>query len=1337
MFRSKIQINASFIPETTTDKTKLTDLVKLTKKVSSFGTYFPSFIKRLLQSPLFTDFIIIILAKTLEEMSIFLNSKIEFRFLFLSFFMSFCIPAFGQAPIEWVQSVGDTCNQGFNGIIGTSDGGVILTGYEYSGNQADALFSKLDENGTIEWSKTFGGSNDDIGYGIVESTDGGFVMAGTSTSNDGIPASNNGDCDAWIMKVNSAGALQWSHTYGGCGFDDIASINKTSDGGFIVAGTTTSPTNNIITENAGKKDALILKLDSNGNLTWSRTFGGSQNDIATAIQQTPNGGYIFSGTTWSDDIDIPNNGGFSDMWLVKLLPDGNLQWSKTFGGMGEEHANDLDLTSDGGFLLAGSSSYLAQSGTSNSVHRVDFAVTKVNASGTMVWSNVYGGTEMEKAYGGIEASTGEYIISGYSSSADGNVGNNFGFKDFWVLSLNSSGGMNWSKNYGGSQNDFSTAVTETQDGGLAFAGYTWSNDNDVTTQGGIDDGWVLKLEGAGLPPTIDLGIDQSVCIGNQITISATTSNCTGCTYLWNDGYTNANRLLEPTASTSYSVTATNNIGQTATDEINITVNPLPTVSSFINNPPCNNAAIGSIDLTPTSPNMPFTYLWNNGQTTEDLNNISAGTYSVTFTDTNNCSDEVTFILSNPSSFIVNSTTYLIDCNGDNDGLIDLQISGGTGPFDFLWSNGATTEDIANLAPGSYSVTIEDANLCQEIQSFNVTEPTALQNNPSSTNIDCSGNNNGHINLNVSGGNAPYSYIWSNGQTGNSLSNLTAGDYIVTITDNVECQIIETFSISTPTQLIGSIDASQIPCFSSSNGSVDLMVAGGTPPYSFIWSNGATTEDINNLTAGTYSVVITDNNNCTTSEQVTIEMTNELVINDITNAVSCNGDADGSIDISVTGGNGNYSYQWSNGLTSEDLSNLTPGTYDVIVVDVSNCEGSASFVISEPDPISILHSTFSESCLNSNDAFIDLNISGGSGDYTYLWSNQSTSENLSNISAGNYFVTVTDSNNCTMTESFQVMTNPAPQVESAVFDASCFGLIDGEIDLSISPTNNQYAYTWSNGPTTEDLQNLSAGNYIVTISYGNNCEVIEDFTIQQPLAITISGDIVNLECHGEQNGSINLSVSGGSNVGFQYNWNNGNTNEDLSNLNGGIYSVEITDSNNCSESASFEVMEPMLISLNGILTNPTSSTASDGAIQLFPNGGITPYTVNWSNGDNSFNPSNLSAGTYSVTLTDANDCIAEETFTLTGPVGTNDIEALTNFTLFPNPTTVSFNVNASFNSKIQGEIVITNLLGQTLDQYSFFNATIKKEFDVQQYPSGIYLVTLHTSDGQLTEKLVVD
>ncbi len=1270
-------------------------------------------------------------------MSTFLKSKIEYRFLFLSLLMSFYIAATGQAPVEWVQSVGDTCNQGFNAIMSTSDGGVILTGYEYTNHQSDVLFSKLDENGIIEWSKTFGGSKNDVGNSVIQTPDGGFVMAGNSDSADGIPGENNGDCDAWILKVNSAGAIQWNHVYGGGGFDDLASISNTSDGGFIVAGTTISPTNNIITESAGKKDALVLKLDSNGNLSWSKTFGGSQNDIASAIQQTADGGYIFSGTTWSDDIDIQNNGGFSDMWLVKLQANGNLQWSKTFGGIAEEHANALDLTSDGGYLLSGWSAYLAQNGTSNSIHHVDFAVAKVDATGTLAWSNVYGGNEMEKAYGGIESSNGEYIISGYSNSNDGNVANNYGFKDFWILSLNNNGAMNWSKNYGGTQNDFSTAVIEMQDGGLAFAGHTWSNDNDVTTQGGIDDGWVIKLEGAGLPPTVDLGIDQSVCLGDEISIIANTTNCVGCTFLWNDGNTSESRFLTPTASGNYTVTATNNFGQTAIDVINISVNPLPTVSSFTDNPPCNNAAIGSINLTPTSPNTPFTYTWSTGETTEDLTNIAAGNYNVTFTDNNNCWDELSFILSNPSSFIVNSTTNQIDCNGGNDGLIDLQISGGTGPFEYLWSNGATTEDIANLAPGSYSVTIVDANMCQEIQSFNVTEPTALQNNPTTTNIDCFGNNNGSINLNVSGGNAPYSYTWSTGQTGNNLSNLSTGDYIVTITDNVDCEIIESFSIVAPSELIGSINASQIPCFSSANGAIDLTVTGGTSPYTYLWSNGATTEDILDLMAGTYSVVITDNTNCTTSEQVTIEMTNELVINDITNSVSCNGDADGSIDINVTGGNGNYTYQWSNGLTSEDLSNLAPGTYDVVVVDISNCEGSGSFVISEPDPIVIQHNTFAESCLNSNDANIELSITGGSGNYTYQWSNQSSNPNLNNISAGNYFVTVTDGNQCTAIESFQIMTNPTPEISSAVFNASCFGLIDGLIDISVTPNNNQYTYIWNNGPSSEDIQNLSAGTYEVTVSYGNGCEIVEAYIVTEPLAIDISATVEDLVCNGDANGAINLSVSGGSNVGFQYNWSNGNTTEDLNNLSGGIYNIEITDSNNCTESTSFEVIEPELISLNGNMTHPSADASNDGEIQLFPNGGVTPYTVSWSNGDSSFNPSNLSAGTYTVTLTDANECAATASFTLMGPVDIENIDLVTNFTLFPNPADVSFNVTANFSTKVNGEIVITNLLGQILDNYSFFSDSFNQEFNTQKYPSGIYLVTLQTIDGEMTEKLVID
>ena len=318
-----------------------------------------------------------------------------------------------------------------------------------------------------------------------------------------------------------------------------------------------------------------------------------------------------------------------------------------------------------------------------------------------------------------------------------------------------------------------------------------------------------------------------------------------------------------------------------------------------------------------------------------------------------------------------------------------------------------------------------------------------------------------------------------------------------------------------------------------------------------------------------------------------------------------------------------------------------------------------------------------------------------------------------------------------------MTSPTPTIESAVFNTSCFGLIDGEIDLSIFPSNNQYTYSWSNGPNSEDLENLSAGNYVVTVSYGNGCEVVENFTITEPLEININGAVENVICNGDTNGAINLSVSGGSNVGFQYNWSNGSTTEDLNGIGAGTYQVVITDSNSCSETNSFQVVEPAPISLNGTITEPSTANSTDGAIQLFPNGGMTPYTISWSHGDSSFNPTNLSAGNYTVTLTDDNNCQSIETFNLLGPVGINDIDLITNFTLFPNPTKSSFNVTASFSTTLKGEIELTNLLGQVLNRFSFNNSSLKEEFDVSQLPTGIYLVTLKTEGGQLTKKLVVE
>jgi uncharacterized protein (DUF2141 family) len=289
------------------------------------------------------------------------------------------------------------------------------------------------------------------------------------------------------------------------------------------------------------------------------------------------------------------------------------------------------------------------------------------------------------------------------------------------------------------------------------------------------------------------------------------------------------------------------------------------------------------------------------------------------------------------------------CFGNATGSIDLSVSGGTSPYTYSWSNGAVSQDISSLVAGTYSVTITDSKGCTAILSITITQPAApLSSSMVETNIDCYGNSTGAVNLSVSGGTLPYTYNWSNASLNEDISGLLPGQYIVTITDNNGCTLKDTANLTQPLAPLSiSLTKDDADCFGAADGSIDATLTGGTTPYSYSWSNGESTEDIQNLIAGTYIVQVTDFNGCQVSADTIISQPQPIVLTSTQVDVLCYGAATGSINLLVTGGIAPYQYSWSNGATSEDVSNLVSGTYSVTATDANNCSTSYSVTITQP------------------------------------------------------------------------------------------------------------------------------------------------------------------------------------------------------------------------------------------------------------------------------------------------------------------------------------------------------------------------------------------------------
>ncbi|TNF50251.1 MAG: T9SS type B sorting domain-containing protein, partial [Bacteroidetes bacterium] len=385
----------------------------------------------------------------------------------------------------------------------------------------------------------------------------------------------------------------------------------------------------------------------------------------------------------------------------------------------------------------------------------------------------------------------------------------------------------------------------------------------------------------------------------------------------------------------------------------------------------------------------------------------------------------------------------ISCNGQNDGSIDLTVTGGNLPYTINWSNGATTEDITSLIAGTYTVSIVDVNGCSIGGSETLLEPTLLENTisafeySSGDNISCFGYNDGSIDLEVTGGNAPYTYDWSNGETTQDLSAITADTYDVTVTDLNGCVTLATITLTEPSGMSNTITALEYPsgdeisCEGLSDGSIDLTITGGVAPYTYLWSNSETTEDLTGLSAGTYSVVVTEVNGCTITTSITLVEPTTLVLSDVSTNPSCYQFSNGDIDVTVSGGSPVYTYVWSTGASTEDLTDLTSGSYSIVATDINGCEVNGTFVLTQPDSLSIeLESPLNFhdhniSLYGANDGMIYSTVNGGTTPYVYSWSNGSTEANLTGLAAGMYVVEIIDAQGCyatdtiTLTEPFEL------------------------------------------------------------------------------------------------------------------------------------------------------------------------------------------------------------------------------------------------------------------------------------------------------------------------------
>ena len=766
-------------------------------------------------------------------------------------------------------------------------------------------------------------------------------------------------------------------------------------------------------------------------------------------------------------------------------------------------------------------------------------------------------------------------------------------------------------------------------------------------------------------------------------------------------------------------------------------------------------------------------------------NLTAGTYCVLVTDANGCvaTTQIPIIQPDPiqsSGAVSNYNGFGVSCEGACDGFITPNITGGSGNYIFYsWSagdigaNAPNAETLTDLCPGVYTLQVIDTNGCEDFIDFEITEPTAIDITLDAViNVTCYEGSDGAISVSATGGAGGYNFVWNSGAyNGNIIAGLPAGIYNLVVTDANGCSEELTVEITEPAPFLANltvpaIEGSEfdIPCFGDETGSIITLIEGGTPNYDIIWSGVGITDPFSlnqqNLPAGTYTITVTDAEGCEITESVTItapEFPLEVTATVSNYAsgfeISCFGACDGFIDLTVTGGVAPYTFLWEVNddggefALTEDIQDLCPGIYEVLVSDANGCDELLSFTIEEPEPIAINPTLsdfdgFNVSCAGACDGSIEIAPSGGVPDYTIAWlvngEDLGSGSVLNDLCGGDVVeVTITDAAGCEQSQTFIITEPDSIVLDATVSNISCTGETDGSIVVNVSGGAGGYTYTWTPDlGSGASLNNLEAGTYCLQVTDANGCSVEECWEIIEPteLTATITGTPANC---GACDGLIVLTLTGGT-TPYSIAWSGPTAVPDdvtlATELCAGVYSIAVSDAAGCSLSFDFDLPGPDAIVIDPTVTQPLCYNDCDGAVSVSVQNGVAPYTYQWLDAAGSVvSTSNSIAqiceGSFTLLVTDADGCEQEATFSIAQPdsLTINGISPL-----FDN----GFNVS-TFNGN-DGSIS-TEVTGGTPDYFLVWEGPTAIEDDVtdpNDLVAGQYTLTVTDANGCSKDTVIV-
>jgi len=712
-------------------------------------------------------------------------------------------------------------------------------------------------------------------------------------------------------------------------------------------------------------------------------------------------------------------------------------------------------------------------------------------------------------------------------------------------------------------------------------------------------------------------------------------------YNWGSGITSED--LTGLGLGVYSLTVTDAKLCTSISTVTITQPAAALAISVANqtNINCFGETDGAIDLSATGGTLPYSYNWGSGITSEDLTDLGAGVYEVTLTDAKSCAITSIVTISQPVAALTLAPISFNSTCGNSDGEVSVIPSGGTGIYSYLWIgySDSTSASMSGLSAGSYTVSVSDQNNCSDQLTMNISDQEApVVTIVNTAHVSCHGLANGLIETSSVGGTGTITYNWSNGENQNNINSLSGGIYSLSVTDSNNCLATISFEILEPDTLHATLTPVSVSCNSLLDGSVFLSVSGGTTGYTYDWSNGSTIEDLTDLAANTYYVTVTDTHNCKYIDSVVVAEP-EILTSSITSGnVNCNGNANGFANLLVEGGNGNNQYEWSNGSLNEDLNNISGGNYIVTITDSKGCIKLDSVNIFEPEALIVDVNVVNAKCYGSMEGAISLSTTGGNGGNVYSWLTGQVSQNLDNLLAGTYQVSVIDLNGCAIVISAEVLQPTELELVVNTQNIDCFGNSTASIELLASGGTVSYSYNWSHNSFFHSniASNLPAGVYNVEVEDQNKCRKSQTITITEPQELVPTLSTVDILCNGQNTGQIYMAIAGGT-IPYSFTWSNGETSENLQNLITGNYSVTVTDLMSCVsiKNATITESEKLLSTPQSI--NSTCPGSSDGQITLSVNGGVSPYSYEWSNQNTTNELMSISNGNYMVTITDFNNC----------------------------------------------------------------------------------------------------